>query len=502
MSLVKSFAIKVSSNVWTVAVGLLTSIVLNHRLGATDYGALLLSYAAAMFCWNFVDLGIGATLSRYLPAYAALKDSPRAAALVRVGWFCLVLSLSVLSGGLWLSAGWVAVVVFRQPQLAPFIQLSVAYLATFSILNYNLQFLQASQSWVLDSWLSALYPTIYLLGCVIVAGTTGHLGVRDVLMVNAVAGILTTGLLWAVIGSEQRRVLLGPVRLTRETLREARYVLVRFGIPMLLTNFMFFLMVWADKVLVSRYRSLTELTYYYVGFAFFNALLVVAKTFHTVLLPYISRVAAETPHRMQAVFHSVFSAFFHMALGISVITFVFIEPVVKVLYGPTYGLAAAACRWLMVVFVLRFLTNAMVLFLLNAFGLGKTSTLLSVVLITCQLGGDLLLVPRYGWVGAVWAGIAAYAVHGLLMALAVGPIRRLFSWRLLIQTCGVGAATIGCVVVAARALPSLQLVTVPLIVSVVSAWSLYPILQERYGWKPAWSPGAVIRWFFQEARSG
>lgn len=498
MSLLRSFAVKAFSNSWTVVVGLLTSIVLTRSLGPNDYGALLLAYAATMFCWNFVDLGMGSTLSRYLPAYTAKGQMPQAAALVCIGWFWMLVGLVVFGLGLWNLAGWVAAEVFRQPHLVPFIQLSVAYLVGFSMFNYSVQFLQATQSWMLEGVISACYPTLYLLGCV-TASMVGRASISSILLINASAGALTAALVWGRLDPAQRRFLLGAPRPTGKALREAGETLVRFGIPMLLSNLIFFLVMWADKILISRYHSLTELTYYYIGFAFFNALMVGGKSFYAVLLPYISRVAAATPERLPAVFHTVFLAFFQIAVGVSVMTYVYITLVVRQLYGPTYGLAATVCRWLLAVFILRFVTSAIGLFLLNAFGRCKTSSLLSVVLITCQVGGDLLLVPRYGWLGAVWAAIVAYAVYGALMALAVKPIRQLFSSRLLMQACSIGAVTVGGVALAAHLVPSLQLVTTPVIVLAVSLVVFYPLLQERYRWKPHGSSLAVLRWLSQQA---
>ncbi len=493
MSLTRSFTVKTASNVWVALVGFLTSVMLNRSLGPHDYGMLVLAYAAAMFCWNFVDLGAGAALSRYLPQYLAQGDEQRAATLVRVGWQALWMGLAILGLALWILAEWLAVTIFRQPHLAPFLRLSVAYFASFSILNYGQQFLQAIQSWKAESWFGALYPTLYLAGCGL-GGLLGPLSVGRVLAMNVIAALLTAGILWLSLERRKRRLLSGQILSNQRDVRQACSDIVHFGTPLLFNNLVFFVMVWADKVLMSRYRSLEELTYYYVGFAFFNALLVVSKTFYTVLLPYVSQISTEGIERTRAAFRILFFAFLQLALCLSLVTYATIGPIVNLCYGPSYHVAAVACQWLLVVFILRMLINAMGLFLLNAFGLGKTSALLSTVLIGSQVGLSLLWIPRYGWLGAVWANIAAYVLYGLAMALGVRAIRQLFSWELLLGAVGIGGFTVAVSAVAMWVAPAWQFWTIPLLVGGLGWVTLTPILRDRYQWKPAWSSwGPVLR---------
>ena len=417
MSLTRAFTVKILSNVWTVAVGFLTSVLLNRFLSPADYGTLVLAYAAAMFCWSFVDLGASATLSRYLPQYLQQHGcGTRAATLVRTGWHCVVIGIAGFGLGLWCSADWLAVAVFRQPQLTPWLRISIGYLAAFSVLNYMLQFLQARQSWRVESRLSALYPTLYLSGC-LVARLCHSLSVASVLWINALSAGLAGGILWTWLEADERRLLWGSAQPPASELRQSRSSILHFGVPLLFNNLVFFLLTWADKILLGRYRSLEEVTYYYVGFSFFNALLVVSKTFYTVLLPSVSRLASADLETTRREFGRVFYGFLQGAVGLGLVTVVWIEPVILSCYGPAYRPAIEACRWLMIVFLLRTWINAMGLFLLNVFGLGKVSALLSVILASLQVGASVALVPVYGWQGAVWASIAAYGVYGLAMAV-------------------------------------------------------------------------------------
>lgn len=488
MNLVSSVVVKMVSTVWVTAVGLATSILLNRLLGPSDYGTLVLASAAAMGCWHFVDLGANATLSRYLPQHRANGRPELAAGLVRVGWGCLAAGLAAGGAGMWWLSDGLAAVVFRQPSLGPLIRTSLIYFAAFSVLTYVLQVLQAVQSWWRESLASALYPTLYLAGCAVAGARPAAFTVGRVLLINAAAALLTLAVVWGIAGGDERRALRGAGAAPRAAVRQARRHVAHFGAPLLANNLLFFMLMWADKLILGRSRSLHEVAFYYVGWSFLTALVTLTKACHTVLMPSISRVAAGGNARLQTAFRMLMFWFFEWSVGVSLVVFVLIEPLVKTLYGPAYEPASRACQWLLVVFVLRTWINTMGLFLHNAFGLGKTSVALSVLLVGCQVALSAWWVPGHGWHGAVWAHIVAYVVFGSAMAFGVPSMRRLWSWPLVLGCLGTAGGMIGAAAAVGMLLPSIRWATVPAVVAAVGWAVTYPMLRDRDRWQVAGSP--------------
>ena len=90
-----------------------------------------------------------------------------------------------------------------------------------------------------------------------------------------------------------------------------------------------------------------------------------------------------------------------------------LAPVLPHILGPKYEVVVAAVRWLALIPLLRcfhsFLADA-----LSGAGLQRARTAIQVFVALINIGGNLVILPRYSWRGAAWTSLGC---DGLLVVV-------------------------------------------------------------------------------------
>jgi len=153
-----------------------------------------------------------------------------------------------------------------------------------------------------------------------------------------------------------------------------------------------------DVVLLSIFRSQTELGNYSAAYRLFEPCLMLPAVFLTGWFPRLVRTAA-FPTKFRAMSGQLLVLLGTLAVMIMVIYMLLAGPLVQWLYGSSYAAGAGLLELLALVIPIIYLNYALT-HLLIAQGLEKYNTLFFGVVLVVNVGANLIAIPIWGGVGA------------------------------------------------------------------------------------------------------
>lgn len=214
-------------------------------------------------------------------------------------------------------------------------------------------------------------------------------------------------------------LLLAPLirRKVRPDYSEGIAIVRRSGF-VLLTRLLRTMIYTFDMLLIALWMGERELGLYAAAYRFCNLLLAVAAAMQMAFLPAFARITDRNEYHLMAVRSLRLSAV--IAVPVVVGGSLLAAPLLALVFGASYAVGAAPFRLLLVSIGFIFLYGT-IHNLLLALGRLRDGTRILAVAATVNVGLNLLLIPRYGLVGAATATVIA---EGLVILLGYGMLAR------------------------------------------------------------------------------
>lgn len=428
----QGIAIKGAANGVALLLGLMLSVLLNRALGKETYGLLVLVYSVTALAVALYHLGVRPALNRFVPRFRR-EASERIPVFILTGLVFQLLGAATFAVLLWALADVLSLRFFQQAALAPLLKVATVFVFSSALLDFVVQLFQAYEEWRWEGLLSVVYPLIYLAGASFAVLVLGA-GISGVLLANAAAAAVTAGIGWLIIKSRWQGSLWQ--HWEPGEIRASTGVMLSFGAPLLVGQLNVYLLTWFDKVILGRYEPLETVTFYFIATTFLGGLMAVFKVLFTVFMPYLAGIDGSDRVGVERKFVLMFRWFLQAAIVMAIIAYFAVEPMILAFYGPDYMPAVSAFRWLIPVFLIRAIHNPSGMFAINVFEKTGKATSLGMLLAGMYVALNLVLVPSFGLYGAIWAGIASYAVYWALFLGVFREIGRMFPCRAFLKTLG------------------------------------------------------------------
>jgi len=184
-------------------------------------------------------------------------------------------------------------------------------------------------------------------------------------------------------------------------------------------------------LVTAYYRLDTLIVYHYAGergaglysacFRLSEAFLLLASSVAASLFPVFSRLKNENKTELASLFNKSFFWFFPFTLSAAILGTGLSPLIIHFLYGEAFAPAAGGLAVIIWSVVFMF-ANALSMQALFAFDREKTIIQIAAVTLLVNLGLNLWLVPRYGFVGACWATLGREMVSFILQAWVMQKI--------------------------------------------------------------------------------
>lgn len=200
---------------------------------------------------------------------------------------------------------------------------------------------------------------------------------------------------------------------------QARYLLAE-SLPLAIGSAFVLVYGRIDIILLESIKGVDQAGLYGVAYKFYDVLSTVSATVMIVLFPGLARAYAESAESGKRLYTQVFTLMAAIALPISFAVIVFHPLLLTVLVGSGYETAAAALPGLMLAIALIF-PSSVASYMLVVVRRQKWNLPMAVVASILNIGLNLLLIPRFGFVAAAWitAATEGFVIIFNLTVLAI-----------------------------------------------------------------------------------
>jgi O-antigen/teichoic acid export membrane protein len=403
-NLVKSSGIYALSSLVSPLVSLLLAPFLTHTLSRSDYGMLAILNTVIALVAGVAELGLSAAFTRlYTYDCETREDQLAALSTLVLALFCILTPLTIL--GI-VCAPWLSLLLLNSasPTAENAVRISAALALLQDIAVPGLALLRTENRAALFSILSTGNLLVTAAANIVFVGTLG-LGVSG--------SLLATGAGSALVIACTLPVVLARAGL-RPNLAMAREM-VAFGAPHAMNVISAWVLQLSDRYLLGHFASLSQVAGYSVAYSLggiLSALVIspFSMAWWVLMYPIAKRDDARNMFRLIFRWFSIvllFAAFGLSLGGISVLNLFFPAPYHA--DAPVIPIVAAATMF-----------NGVFLVVSLGVSLQRKTWLASLYFIFSALinvGLNLLLIPRYGALGAAISTLAAYIALALMAAI-------------------------------------------------------------------------------------
>lgn len=164
-----------------------------------------------------------------------------------------------------------------------------------------------------------------------------------------------------------------------------------------------------DVLILSRLGSIEAVGFYTAAYRLMTIAMVVPKSFNTTIYPVLSRLFRESSHNFNRANSLSLRYLLLLLLPVAVSIDGIADSLVPLLFGPAMAPAAGALRiliWTLVPYgIARVLASLLVASDRQRFDLAVNG-----IALVANVGLNLVLIPRYGFIGCAWANLLSMLV--------------------------------------------------------------------------------------------
>jgi len=403
----------VSGALLTTALSFALSLLITHVVSVGRFGLFSIAWTVVLLAQAPAVLGLDTGAIRFVALGAATDDERAARASVQAALALATAAAGVLTALLAWQAPWLALHAFHKPQAEHLIRIVSLSLPALAIARVLVGGLQGLGLMAYAAWLN---PARGLLNIAIAA---------PVLAV----GLGIQGFAWAAVATSWATVAVGVAFLIRAHPSVLVPVpsewrigpLLRFSVPQTLTTILLNAILWTDTLLLGRMRTAAEVGVY----AIVQRLLSPAQTISTATgQMFAPRIAVEDGRGDRATLGAMLKrvTYWNVAMSLPVFAMLLLlaQPLLGV-FGHAYAKGATALAILAAGQLFNAATGPLGQ-MINMSGRPYITLVNNAVVAALNVGGCILLIPRYGVTGAACSTTAAITLVNLIKLVQVRVI--------------------------------------------------------------------------------
>ncbi len=449
--------------------GYLIKMILSRRLTLEDFGLFYAVFTFVNFFIVFKDFGLGQSLRKLIPQFLVQNESEKVNYSIK-----FVFLVNFISGILFailfiLLSNFLAKNYFNNEFAKPLLILLSIYFVLYSLYIVFIDIFVGFQKTLLYSQNLFLIHFLVLVGLFLFGGY-GRLAPPISYLFAVILGCT-----WGVI----TLIRLFPIKRSSSKQARLKSKLFSYGFPLLMSSIGFIFIGQIDTLLLTHFRTLSEIGIYNVVLPTAMLLVTLGSSFALVILPLISEYWARGKKlEISRIINHLYSIVFILVIPISLIMILYSNLILNFLFGPNFVFGSSALKILAIgaiFYSLATINNNLIV----AVGKPKIVTKLILLAALLNLILNLLLIPPFGIIGAALATMVAYLVILILSTYQVSKLVKIkvpvFNW---IKTLFAGVIFI-LIVYFVKNILFLN-VWLEIILTLLIAGSVYLILLQRF----------------------
>jgi O-antigen/teichoic acid export membrane protein len=391
------------------------------KYGADTYGIYELAFTALMILSVIVKWGLDGATVRFTQEYLVSGDKGKIRSLVSKSVFTIFISALVV-GLLFFLLRKSLAEAFDEPNLEKAYVWVAVGLLPFVLLQYYSEALRALKNMKAFS--------VFQVGSVLILASAIFILLKDIALskgeIATLAFVISTAVFAFgayLIFQKSFRIRVGDIPAEQIDFKSV----LKVGVPLLISGSLFLVISWTDTLMIGYYKSSTDVGIYRIAFKVATLITFIQFAVNSIAAPTIASLYAEddlTALRKYIKYIGVINAAF--AIPITLFIIVFSEPLLN-LFGAEYTSGMV----LLPILAIGQLVNALagpVMYILNMTGKEKLSQRIMIWMTGLNIILNVVLIPRYGIVGAAiattismvtWNVIAAFYVYKYYKVIAI-----------------------------------------------------------------------------------
>lgn len=365
---------------------------LTSVLSPKDYGIVALISLVSIIMSGVLTLGTGNSL---VVLYYKEEELLKRPSIIWSNFSLLVINGIFWYAIVWLVAPSLSFLIFQTNEYQNLIRISFLGSVLTTVVDPWMAFLRLNEKAkkYLSLTLAAMFFNIVLsIYFVLILGW----GIKGLLLAGTMSASIMVIVIWFFVGRKLKFHLNPKLFLP----------LVRIGFPSIFGLFAFFIIDYADRQMIERILSLSDLGVFSVGYSFGLAMLVAVSAFGTAWPPFfISYV--KKPNEAREVFGRVLTYYIIAFGSLSVLFFFVAKPILILMTAPSFHDA-----WKIVGIVAAgYMFKGCYLILVPGVYFAEKLVYQSIIewiAAILNIGFNLWLIPLYGILGAAYATFISY----------------------------------------------------------------------------------------------
>jgi len=402
-ALAKGGSVLFAGLVIELGISFLATLIIARVLGRVGFGAVSLGRTTMTLLSTVLLLGLDTGVGRYLPRQEG--EEYRRGVLVSAAQIALPLSI-VAGGVLFTAAPVLATRVFRDPSITPVLRIFGVAVPFAALMKLAVGGVRGSKK---------ALPKVLVRN-------VGQPVTRFLAIALALAaGLGVIGVAWAYVLSYVIAAAIGVYFLARLTplFSHVRAIpmhreMLAFSAPLALTMAMSILLSDLDTVMLGAFGTTGAVGVYNVVYPLAELLVVALSSFAFVFMPVLSELDADGARtEMRRVYQVIAKWVFVATLPVFLLFVLFPETVIGLTFGSAYLDGSLALSVLAVGFFVH-ATAGLNANALTAIGRTRVVMYDNVFVTALNAGLNLVLIPRYSFLGAAVTTTVSYLVLNLL----------------------------------------------------------------------------------------
>lgn len=430
-----------------MAANLAVQILIVRYLSKSDYGAFAYVMSLISLGSSLTVFGLDKTITRFLPIYQEKGEYSKlfgaiimmVSTILSLGFFLVLLVVGL--------KGWIAGTLVKD-------QLAVQLLLVMIVLS-PIQALDSLLVGMLAIFVSprsiffrrhVLDPGLRLLVILLLIWQQGDVFLLSTgyVVVSAIGVMLYSGILIQHLRKQEFTK-----QFNFQTIQFPLKEIFSFSIPLLTTNFVYMIRHQLVVVLLVYFRNTVDVAAFRAVQPVGDLNTVVIQSFGILFMPIMARMFAKEDQKgIGDLYWQSASWIAVISFPIFLVTFALAEPLTILLFGERY----AQSGLIMAVLAFGYYFNAALGFnadTLRIYGKLRLTVVIDFLAMFVSVGLSLMLIPRYGAVGAAIATSVTLIIYNILNQIGLSSTTKInfFQWRYLIVYASIALGTLALVVI-------------------------------------------------------
>lgn len=390
------------AKLFAAGMGFFLFIFVPRLLGPKDYGIFALTMSILTFFMLFADLGISSSSSKFIAQYIK-KDKFQVRNIIKEVLLLRVLTLVVVFIVGYFSINFITE-TFKMPELSKTLFIGIFLVIFWTLTEHLKKLFQGFHRLKFNFYITLTeFGFKIMLSLLLIL----YYGLLGVLIAFSVAYILST-----VVGLFFTYKYFYCEFEEASSIKSFRKDLLDYAFPMIFISASFYVLTEIDTIFLAFFTTPNEVGYYSVGKQMARYLPIFAAGIGTALGPMYAHITRENITELKKTYYKILSILSCLYLLASVLLFIFAKEIVIFLYGMEYIPSITILR-ILIIYMFFFAISSVVSQLIDYMGMAKKRAFVLVIVILVNISLNLLLIPKYGGIGAAVATVVSYTPYVL-----------------------------------------------------------------------------------------